>query len=113
MVHRQLWWNYTAIPDEEKLDWFFVIVNDKREINVISNRIFGKLAMIEDLVEREGKVKDRTYKLLVFKSEKTLEADELSFIYRGKRERDVRLYVRVRKGIDGLKTYVRGKLENI
>jgi hypothetical protein len=111
--NRQLWWNYVAIPSERKLNWLFVIINDKRESNVISNKIFGKLAMIEDLVEIDGKSGNRHYKILVFKSKKTLETNELSSIYRGMKKRDVRLYLRARKGIEGLETYVQRKLDTL
>ncbi len=110
MVERQLWWNFVGIPAEEKIRWFFVIVNDKREIRKISNRIFGRLVMIEELVEREGKADGMNYKLLVFNSEKRLERDDISSIYRGNVQRDERLYMRKRLGIDGLEKYIQGKL---
>ncbi len=111
MVERQLWWNFVGIPAEEKIKWFFVIVNDKREIRKISNRIFGRLAMIEELVEREGKADGMNYKLLVFNSEKKLEKDDISSIYRGYVKREERLYTRKRLGIDGLENYVQRKLK--
>ncbi len=48
-MKRQLWWNFVSEALEQRRRYFFVIINDNREIGVISNRIFSELQPIDEL----------------------------------------------------------------
>ena len=94
-----------------KTEIFFVIINDNREIGVISNRIFSELQPIDELQERGGKAGDLQYKLLVFYSHETLPLWRREKIYKGKQKRDFRLYERRKMGMDGLEEYVQKQIQ--
>jgi len=110
-MKRQLWWNFVSEALEQRRRYFFVIINDNREIGVISNRIFSELQPIDELQERGGKAGDLQYKLLVFYSHETLPLWRREKIYKGKQKRDFRLYERRKMGMDGLEEYVQKQIQ--
>jgi len=111
-MKNQLWWSLKGIPDESKIEWYFAIINsDKREIEAILNKIFQRLAPIEEYEDRRGVVNDMAYKLVYFISSKGLGYNGFSGIYRGEIKADKRLYRRTRTGLDGLEEYVIGKMK--
>ena len=86
-MKRQLWWNFRQEPLEERMQYFFVIINDSREIGSISSRVIEQLAPVDELQEREGKAGDLSYKLMVFFSQKKLTNRKLTEIYDGKKKK--------------------------
>lgn len=110
-MKRQLWWNFTPEPNEERAQYFFVIINDSREIGSISTRIIEQLAPVDEMQEREGKAGDLSYKLMTFLSNKTLSSWKRDKIYLGKKKRDFRLYEREKLGMDGLEAYVQSEIK--
>jgi hypothetical protein len=111
-MERQLWWNSMPQPQEERVQYFFVIINDGREIGTISTRIFEQLAPVDELQERDGKAGHLSYRLMMFFSPKKLEGWQLAKIYRGSQRRDNRLYERQKDGISGLEQYVLREIRN-
>ena len=105
-MERQLWWNFRAQPQEQRAQYFFVIINDSREIGVISSRVVEQLAPVDELQERDGKAGNLHYKLMGFFSPRKLEGWQLRKIYNGNIRQDFRLYERHKDGIDGLEEYV-------
>ncbi len=105
-MQRQLWWNFRPQAEEERAQYFFVIINDSREIATISTRAIEQLAPVDELQERDGKAGDLMYKLMVFFSPRKLEPWQLRKIYDGNVKRDHRLYERERTGVDGLEAYI-------
>lgn len=110
-MKRQLWWNLKPELDEERIKYFFVIVNDNREIGVISGRIIENLAPVDELQERGGKANDLNYKLMTFYSSIVLDNPTLFRIYAGAKKRDVRLYEREKNGINSLEEYVQSEIK--
>jgi hypothetical protein len=110
-MKRQLWWNFRPEPQEERVQYFFVIINDSREIGSISSRIIEQLSMVDEMQERDGKAGDLSYKLMVFFSEKRLTNWKLDKIYEGDKKRNFRLYERERTGMDGLEAYIQSEIE--
>lgn len=82
---RQVRYNSTrSRQNPEKMEWFFCIVNQNREIIDISNRIYDLLAPIED----EGKTIEGVvtgtglrYKLLNFETRTRIEPNDFNRIY--------------------------------
>ena len=105
-MQRQLWWNFKPEPQEQRVEYFFVIINDSREIGTISTRIIEQLAPVDEFQDRDGKAGNLDYKLIVFFSQRKLEPWQLRKIYDGNTKRDFRLYRRERTGVDGLEAYV-------
>lgn len=110
-MKRQLWWNFRPEFPEQRAQYFFVIINDSREIGSISSRIIEQLAPVDEMQQRQGKAGDLSYKLMVFFSEKNLENWRLKKIYEGDKKRDFRLYERGRTGMDGLEAYIQSEIE--
>lgn len=110
-MERQLWWNFRAQPQEQRAQYFFVIINDSREIGVISSRVVEQLAPVDESQERDGKAGNLHYQLMMFYSPKKLEEWQLRKIYNGNRKRDHRLYERHEGGIESLEEYVLGEIK--
>ena len=109
-MKRQLWWNFTPKPKEQRAQYFFVIINDSREIGTISGRIIEQLAPVDEIQEKKGKAGDLSYKLMMFFSPQKLPKWKLREIYQGPTKRDFRLYEREKTGTDGLETYVQSEI---
>jgi len=105
-MERQLWWNLRVEPEEQRVQYFFVVINDNREIGIISSRVIEQLAPANELQEKRGKAGTLHYKLMEFFSPKRLEAWQLRKIYDGNVRQDFRLYERHEGGIDSLESYV-------
>jgi len=110
-MERQLWWNLRTEPQEERAQYFFVIINDSREIEKISTRTIEQLAPVDELQERQGKAGDLKYKLMMFLSPKKLETWNMRKIYQGAIKRKERLYEREKTGIDGLEEYIQSEIK--
>ncbi len=98
--------------NEECLEWFFLIVNQNREIEEIKNRIYYLFAPIEEeSVPIVGVVKGNRlkYELINFESRKKVELYNFKrFIFK-RIIKDAKLYHR--EDVDGLANYLIGQLE--
>jgi len=90
----------------ENLEWFFLIINQSREIKQIENRIYNLLAMInnesksvEEIVKRTG----LRWKLINFETNKKIEKSEFIKIYK-RILKDEKIYRR--EDINGLENYI-------
>ena len=109
-MKRQLLWNMKAEMEEERIKYFFVIINDNRETRVISQRILENLAPVDEFQERQGKADNLNYKLMTFYSPMVLDNNSLFKIYAGTKKRDNRLYDRHKNGINSLEEYVQKEI---
>lgn len=105
-------WNHTTQPDSNFLKWFFLIINDKREIDLYTNRIyryFSEFQSIDEGREWDGKVPDTdlSYRLLTFETQ-IREINWSPICKRSKIIKDERLYDRQRR--DGLLDYIDSQL---
>jgi len=82
--------------NSENNEWFFLIVNDKKEIRDISDRIYNLLKPIEEeALALEGRVDNDLelyYKLIRFESEKSVEKYKVKEVYQGRVLLDRKLY---------------------
>lgn len=95
----------------ERLEWWFLIINQNREIEEIQQRIYNFLAMIEEEKSFGGVVKGTglRYKLINFESKKKAEWNQLSKIYK-KVIKDTDLYDREKQ--DGLENFLINQFES-
>jgi len=98
--------------NETNNEWWFLIINQNREIIDIQQKIYTLLApIIEESPSFEGVVKGSglRYKLLNFESSKKIEPWEVSSVYRNV-FKDLKLYDRGTK--DGLSNLLADHLES-
>ena len=80
----------------ENNEWFFLIVNGKKEICDISDRIYDLLEPIEEEgLTLDGKVNSDDglfYTLIQFESKKSVEKSEIKRVYQGRVLLDRNLY---------------------
>lgn len=110
---RQIRFNFELLPIEQKTDWWFLIINQQREIDRILQRIYKQLPPIEDsFIESIGVVKGEStrYQLISFSSYSSKTDVELNWdkIYQGTRSRDENLFRR--QATDGLAQFVDKKV---
>jgi hypothetical protein len=110
-MQRQIWWNFIPNPDDENIQYHFVIINDNREIRNYSSRILKELAPVQELDERTGKAGNLNYCLMSFLSHIHIDYRNISNIYKGRVRKDERLYDRRTTGRDGLEDYILSKIE--
>ena len=113
-MKRQLWWNYEGVPDEGLVKYYFVIINDRREIKTIENRIFGGLAPVNELDRVEGNAEELFYKYLTFESPKKLEIGQLSRFYGKGQKVEIKHKERLgsrKAGLDGVVIFIESELE--
>lgn len=113
LIRRQVRFNHRrAKSNSERCEYWFLIINQNREIEEIQQRIYNLFMPIEEEgCKLEGVIK-RTglrYKVINFESKKRVEPAELHKIYE-EVIADPRLYRR--RGKDGLEKYVRGVIDS-
>lgn len=110
---RQLKYNSTRSENNlECMKWFFLIINQNREIGGISDKIYKLFAPIEEEgITYEGTIKKTglRWKLISFDSRKKVESSELRKVYDGRILSDRKLYDR--NEIDGLEKYIINELD--
>ncbi|RLG12736.1 hypothetical protein DRN73_01670 [Candidatus Pacearchaeota archaeon] len=109
-ILRGIWWNNIPIPDEERVQYFFVILNDSRETRKLISRIVEMFAPVEEFQEHRGVVRGNHYDLVSFYSRRSFENWQKRRIYKGNWKRKERLYERAKEGIEGLENYVISEL---
>ncbi len=101
-----------SLFNETNNEWWFLIINQNREIKEIQQKIYNLFAPIisEDPVPLEGCVKGSglRYKLISFESSRKVESWEVSNVYMTV-FKDLKLYNRETK--DGLANYLADHLE--
>jgi len=116
-LERQLLWNLRTNVNPQTISYYFVIVNDSREIAEIKERIFGKFHSIDELKEvpSEGNIGGLPYLIMRFNTfNKQVGISEIVSAYNGPVKKDPRLYEREEpNGFDNLVTYVESKLEKL
>ncbi len=110
-IRREIWWNTIPLPDEERSQYFFVVLNDSRETLKIRTRIVESFAPVEDFQEFSGKVDTQPYSLMFFYSRRFFDLNKKTRIYKGKWKKNERLYERFRDGLRALEDYVILKLK--
>ena len=110
-MERQLWWNLRPDLTEERIEYFFVIINDNREIKEISTRTIEQLAPVDELQEGSGKVGDLNYRLMTFFSPRKVSTGDMDRIYQGKVKRKERLYRREKNNFQALEEYVKSEIQ--
>jgi len=109
---RQVRYNYRK--SKNLLDcneWWFLIVNQNREIEEIQNKIFNLFAPIKEgptSLEGVSHGSDLRYKLIIFESSNKVEDYKLKEVYK-KVVRDNKLYAREKKS--GLEIYLDEKFK--
>jgi len=103
-----------SVNNPECMEWFFLIINQNREISDIEDKINYLFAPIDEeslpimgVVKNNRKVNLR-YRLINFESRKKVERFELKRIFR-RMIKDVKLYHR--EDPDGLANYLINQLE--
>ncbi len=104
-LERRILWNFIPNVDEELIEYFFVIINDSREITKLSSRIFEKFSPVQEVrtsdIRGKSKLKAR---LIYFTSQRFFQ--NISDVYKGRIKKDSRLYLRHKTGFEGLENYV-------
>lgn len=108
MMGNLVLWN--KVYEDNFAEWFFVIVNYKREAEKIEQSILRKLSLNEEPTKRTGRTGDREYRIIVAEANREPSGNFPQEIYQGKMERDPRLYRR-QKGMDCMESYVLSILE--
>jgi len=94
---RILWNKEYNFQGENITRWYFLIVNAKREIKYIRNRIYEHLSMVDNIEELASgsipNIKGINYNLFRLDSERS-EIENLRLIYDGKWKRERSLYTR-------------------
>lgn len=117
-TERQVRWNVQSDSKEpaQPHTYFFVIINETREINRIEQKILGQLRPVDEFHKRtegniqDGREKKLKYRLISMKS--SLISNNLNFpeIYNGTIIKDRELYERERQ--NGLEDYIDQRAEN-
>ncbi|MBU4308483.1 MAG: hypothetical protein KJ566_01660 [Nanoarchaeota archaeon] len=109
---RQVRYNYFRSEEfPEAIDWFFLIINQNREIREIEQKIYDLIhPVFNPIKEIKGQIKgnDLRYKLIGFSSFKSIDLENLKKVYK-RIIKDNHLYTR--QTVDGLENYLRDHLE--
>jgi len=109
---RQVRYNYRRSKSNlECLEWWFLIINQNREIEEVKQRVYSLFAPIEEESPSVRGVVTKTglrYELLNFESKKRVRKEELRRLYR-RVILDTKLYNR--KDPDGLANFLAEQLE--
>ncbi len=113
---RQIWWNVRYDSESQEANYYFAIINDKREINNIKPKIIEKYSPVEMLHEY---LSEKSYdglfvKILAFNAfNKEITINDLLDVYKGKIKKMPRLHEREKIGFDGLDSYVESEVERL
>ncbi len=117
-----LYWNFIGqdqAQDSLSMYYFLIVNTDKREIEDIQGMIHGQVKFGTLSIENriDGKVLDLNYRYLQIRTQRErggavrIDLGRLARIYRGKIEKDNRLYESPKRGTVEITNYIEGKLE--
>jgi hypothetical protein len=114
-MERQLLWNYEVEDRLEGINqgtmrYFFMIINEPREIEDIQKKLEEQLVYSRDSITREGVIQGLKYRLLSLLSDRRPDLIDFNQVYRGKVRKERKLGTR-ELGLDGLEASIVASLE--